>query len=90
MKNWMMMNAIKKLLGFVWMLMSPVIILFLVYQAYVKIGAASEAAKANTILQWVIILLIFLPISIGFFIFGKYAAQNEYAQLPESSKEIMD
>jgi hypothetical protein len=90
MKNWMMMNAIKKLLGFVWMLMSPVIILFLVYQAYVKIGAASEAARANTILQWVIILLIFLPISIGFFIFGKYAAQNEYAQLPESSKEIMD
>jgi hypothetical protein len=90
MKNWMIMNAIKKLLGFVWMLMSPAIILFLVYQAYVKIGAASEAAKANTILQWVIILLIFLPISIGFFIFGKYAAQNEYAQLPESSKEIMD
>jgi hypothetical protein len=90
MKNWTMMNTIKKLLGFVWMLMSPAIILFLVYQAYVKIGAASEAAKANTILQWVIILLIFLPISIGFFIFGKYAAQNEYAQLPESSKEIMD
>ena len=90
MKNWTMMNTLKKLLGFVWMLMSPAIILFLVYQAYVKIGAASEAARANTILQWVIILLIFLPISIGFFIFGKYAAQNEYAQLPESSKEIMD
>jgi hypothetical protein len=86
----MMMNTIKKLLGFVWMLMSPAIILFLVFQAYVKIEAASEATKANTILQWVIILLIFLPISIGFFIFGKYAAQNEYAQLPESSKEIMD
>ncbi|MEY2646514.1 MAG: hypothetical protein RL158_490, partial [Bacteroidota bacterium] len=77
----MMMNTIKKLLGFVWMLMSPAIILFLVFQAYVKIEAASEATKANTILQWVIILLIFLPISIGFFIFGKYAAQNEYAQL---------
>jgi hypothetical protein len=57
MKNWIMMNTIKKLLGFVWMLMSPAIILFLVYQAYVKIGAASEAAQANTILQWVIILL---------------------------------
>ena len=86
----MMMNTIKKLLGFVWMLMSPAIILFLVFQAYVKIEDASESTKANTILQWVIILLIFLPISIGFFIFGKYAAQNEYAQLPESSKEIMD
>jgi uncharacterized membrane protein YhaH (DUF805 family) len=84
------MNTIKKILGFVWMIMSPAIILFLVYQAYTKIGAASEAAKANTILQWVIILLIFFPITIGFFIFGKYAAQNEYGHLPESSKEIMD
>ncbi len=86
----MKMNALKKLLGYIWMLLSPVIILFLMYQAFVKIGAAPQAAKANTILQWVIILLIFLPITIGFFIFGKYAAQNEYAQLPESSKEIMD
>jgi len=48
------------------MVLSPAIILFLLYEAFVKIGAATEAAKANTILQWVIILLIFLPISIGF------------------------
>lgn len=76
------MNTLKKLLGYVWMVLSPAIILFLLYEAFVKIGAATEAAKANTILQWVIILLIFLPISIGFFIFGKYASQNEYDQLP--------
>ncbi|MFM1929498.1 MAG: hypothetical protein RL387_826 [Bacteroidota bacterium] len=84
------MNTIKKLLGYVWMIMAPAIIIFLVYQAFVKIGAASEAAKANTILQWVIILLIFLPITIGFFIFGKYASQNAYDHLPESSSEIVD
>ena len=76
------MNTLKKLLGYIWMVLSPAIILFLLYEAFVKIGTATEAAKANTILQWVIILLIFLPISIGFFIFGKYAAQNEYDQLP--------
>ena len=76
------MNTLKKLLGYVWMVLSPAIILFLLYEAFVKIGAATEAVKANTILQWVIILLIFLPISIGFFIFGKYASQNEYEQLP--------
>lgn len=76
------MNTLKKLLGYIWMVLSPAIILFLLYEAFVKIVAATEAAKANTILQWVIILLIFLPISIGFFIFGKYAAQNEYDQLP--------
>jgi ABC-type polysaccharide/polyol phosphate export permease len=84
------MNTFKKLLGYVWMLLSPAIILFLIYEAVVKIAAASEASKANTILQWVIILLIFLPITIGFFIFGKYASQNEYEHLPESSSEIMD
>lgn len=84
------MNTFKKLLGYVWMLLSPAIILFLIYEAVVKITSASEASKANTILQWVIILLIFLPITIGFFIFGKYASQNEYEHLPESSSEIMD
>ena len=84
------MNTFKKLLGYVWMLLSPAIILFLIYEAVVKIAAASEASKANTILQWVIILTIFMPISIGFFIFGKYAAANEYDHLPESSVELKD
>lgn len=84
------MNTIKKLLGYVWMLLAPAIICFLVYEALEKMGAASAAQKANVTLQWMIILLIFTPICIGFFIFGKYAAQNEYDHLPESSTEIMD
>lgn len=84
------MNTVKKLLGYIWMIMAPAIIVFLLYQAYVKITAASEAAKANTILQWAIILIIFLPITFGFFIFGKYASQNAYDHLPESSTEIVD
>ena len=50
--------------------------------------AASAINKANITLQWVIILLVFIPICIGFFIFGKYASTNEYAHLPESSTEI--
>jgi len=82
------MNNIKKILGFVWMALAPAIICFLVYEAFAKIGAAKPIEKANTILQWVIILIIFTPISIGFFLFGKYAASNEYAHLPESSEEL--
>ena len=82
------MNTIKKLLGFIWMVLAPAIICFLVYQAFLKIEAASTATKANVILQWSIILIIFIPICIGFFLFGKYAASNEYAQLPTSSKEM--
>ncbi|MEK0422280.1 MAG: hypothetical protein RLZ95_190 [Bacteroidota bacterium] len=84
------MREVKKILGFVWMLMAPAIICFLMYEAYVKIGIAKPNEKANTILQWVIILTIFMPISIGFFIFGKYAAANEYDHLPESSVELKD
>ena len=84
------MNQVKKILGYVWMLMAPIIICFLIYQAYVKIGIAKPTEKANTILQWIIILIIFMPISIGFFTFGKYAAGDEYAHLPETSAELED
>ena len=82
------MNAVKKSLGYVWMLMAPALICFLVYQAVEKISAAYEIQRSNVALQWVIILLVFTPICVGFFIFGKYAISNEYAHLPESSTEI--
>ena len=49
------MNTIKKLLGVIWMLLAPAIICFLIYEAFVKIGIAKPAEKANTILQWSII-----------------------------------
>jgi ABC-type polysaccharide/polyol phosphate export permease len=84
------MNSIKKILGYVWMLLAPAIIFFLVFQAKTKIAHATEATRANTILQWVIILIIFTPICVGFFIFGKYASENAYDHLPESSAEIED
>lgn len=82
------MNTLKKLLGFVWMLLAPAIICFLFYEANIKIQGANANTKANVILQWSIILIIFIPICIGFFLFGKYAATNEYAHLPASSEDI--
>jgi len=82
------MNTIKKLAGFLWMAMAPILILFLLFQANQKITTASVAVKSNVILQWVIILLIFTPICIGFFIFGKYATAGEYDQLPGSSEDL--
>ena len=82
------MNTVKKLLGYVWMLIAPIIIFFLVYEAYDKISTASAATQSNVILQWVIILLIFTPICVGFFIFGSYASKGEYDHLPAASSEI--
>ena len=84
------MNTIKKYLGVLWMLLSPVIVAFLLWQAAEKINAATTATLANVTLQWMIILLIFFPVCIGFFIFGYYAWQQAYNHLPENSAEITD
>ena len=84
------MNIIKRLLGYVWMIIAPSIICFLVYEAMVKIAAASEATKSNVVLQWIIILTIFTPICIGFFIFGYYGIKGEYDHLPETSADLED
>jgi hypothetical protein len=83
------MNALKKFLGLFWMLLGPVIIIFLFMQAMEKIAAAAEGiARTNTTLQWSIIILIFIPICAGLMIFGYYAWKGEYDHLPESSSEL--
>lgn len=82
------MNTFKRILGLVWMALSPAIIWFLASQAIQKIGAATELTKSNVTLQWVIILTIFTPICIGFFIFGYYGLKGEYEKLPENSNDL--
>ncbi len=78
------MNAIKKALGFVWIILGPASIIFMFMQAFEKIGLAEDGVqKTNTALQWGIILFIFIPISAGLVIFGWYALKGEYDQLPE-------
>ncbi len=87
------MNAIKKLLGIVWMALGPAAVYFMVSQAAIKIGAANTkiekaadevakaveiAAKTNITLQWGIIIGIFVPVAIGMCIFGFYALKGEY------------
>ena len=83
------MNALKKYIGIIWMLLGPVIILFLFMQAVDKIAEAAEGiARTNTTLQWSIIILIFIPICAGLVIFGYYGWKGEYDHLPESSSEL--
>ena len=82
------MNTIKKILGLVWMFLAPAIIWFLASQAIQKIAAATTLTKSNVTLQWVIIMTIFTPICVGFFIFGYYAFKGEYAHLPASSEDL--
>ncbi|MCX2494283.1 hypothetical protein OQX63_12420 [Pedobacter sp. PF22-3] len=83
------MNTLKKFLGLFWMVLGPLTMTFLFIQAIDKVGLThTDIERTNTILQWAIILFVFLPISLGLMIFGFYAWKGEYENLPESSEEL--
>ena len=79
------MNALKKWMGLVWILLGPVAVYFLI-----KTAAAEIAKKPviDTKIQWGVFIVIFLPIAFGIMIFGYYALKGEYDHLPESSDEV--
>ena len=81
------MNSIKRFAGMIWILLGPAAIYYLVKTA------SEEVAKKpviDTKIQWIVFVVIFIPVAIGLMIFGWYALQGEYDRLPESSKEITD
>mgnify|MGYP007004035440 CR=1 FL=1 len=76
------MNNIKKILGLALMILAPLAVILMFEQAGEKISLATEGvARTNTALQWGIILLIFIPVSIGMVIFGYYSWKGEYDQM---------
>jgi hypothetical protein len=81
------MNAVKKTLGIIWLLLAPVVIYFLVSGAITHIDPSGKKDINNPVI-WVIIIAIFTPIAIGLMIFGWYAFKGEYSHLPESSEEL--
>lgn len=81
------MNQLKRMLGFVWMILAPVVIYFLVMGAVHNISSTGTK-DINKPVPWVIIILIFTPIAIGLMIFGYYALRGEYDKLPERSEEL--
>jgi uncharacterized membrane protein (DUF485 family) len=70
------MNAIKRILGFVWFLMGPAVLGFLVLEAIKK--NSLPTSTSNDMLQWGIIIGIFVPIAIGLMIFGYYSLKGAY------------
>ena len=81
------MNLIKKYSGIIWMLLGPIAIWYLVRTAANEI---SKKPVLDTKIQWIVFVVIFIPIAIGIMIFGYYALKGEYEHLPESSAEIED
>jgi hypothetical protein len=81
------MNSIKRILGFVWLLLAPVIIYALVAGAITYIDPVGKKDINNPVI-WIIIIAIFTPIAIGLMIFGWYAVKGEYDGLASSSEEL--
>ena len=81
------MNQIKKLAGIIWIILGPVAVYYLIQTAL------SEIAKKpiiDTKIQWIVFIVVFIPIAIGMVIFGWFALNGEYDHLPESSEELID
>ena len=81
------MNKLKRYLGVLWMIIGPAAIYYLIKTA------SEEIAKnpvINTKMQWIVFVVIFIPIAIGMMIFGWLALKGEYDHLPESSAEVED
>lgn len=70
------MNALKKILGIVWFLAGPAVLGFLVFEAIKK--NSLPTSTSNDMLQWGIIIGIFVPIAIGLMIFGFYSMKGDY------------
>lgn len=71
------MNAIKKILGIVWLLLGPLIIYLLLMGAIHNIDLNGKKDINNPVI-WIIIIAIFFPIAIGLMIFGWYALTGVY------------
>ena len=81
------MNALKKYMGLVWVILGPLSIHYLLQTA------SSEILKKpgiDTQIQWGVFIGVFYPIAIGFILFGLYALEGNYDHLPEASEELDD
>ena len=81
------MNSIKRFAGILWIILGPLAIIYLVKTALEEVA---KKPVIDTKIQWIVFVVIFTPIAIGFMIFGWYALKGEYDQLPKSSAEVED
>lgn len=75
MNTYKMMNTLKRLAGIIWIALGPVSMFFLI-----KTAAEEIARKPvlDTKIQWIVFVLIFLPIAVGMTAFGYFAWRGEY------------
>jgi purine-cytosine permease-like protein len=82
------MEKIKRLMGIVWMAMGPLAIIFLIRTA---ISEIEKKPVVDTIIQWGVFVVVFIPIAIGLMIFGYFAFKGDYHHpLPVDSSSLED
>jgi hypothetical protein len=81
------MNYVKRFLGIIWILLAPLAIYYLIKTALHEI---EKKPVIDTKIQWLVFIIVFIPIAIGLIIFGYFALKGEYGHLPETSDEIRD
>jgi len=84
------MNNIKKILGGVWFLVGPIIMAGLIYRAFHEFSVAKPSQMEELKVFWPVVIIIFIPIAIGFSIFGWYSVKGLYSKLPENNADIED
>ena len=69
------MKKLKRVAGFIWLILGPLAVFFLIQTAADEIAAKPSA---DTWVQWGVFVLVFLPIAFGLSLFGYYAVKGEY------------
>lgn len=72
------MDLFRKYLGAIWILSGVCLAFFLFYKAWSVLGAS--AVHAEDYVFWIVIVSIFIPIILGFILFGYYAFKGEYSK----------
>jgi hypothetical protein len=70
------MDSLRKVFGFIWMAGALALAVSLPYFAISRLS--SPDATQEDYVFWIVIVTIFIPIIIGFVLFGYYAFKGEY------------
>lgn len=72
------MNLLRKYLGILWLLFGVILGVYLFYKTAEALS--SPTTNAEDYVFWIVIVTIFIPILIGFILFGYYAYKEEYSR----------
>jgi predicted membrane-bound dolichyl-phosphate-mannose-protein mannosyltransferase len=72
------MDGLKKIMGLVWAVLGPALIIMMLMRAGIELQSVKPEKFQETIMFWVIVIGIFVPIAGGLTLFGIYAFKGEY------------